>query len=97
MMKDELFKELMDSAAEAVEIRKGRRTAARVTTYEIPDVKAIRDTTGLTQQQFALAVGVSPSLVEAWEQHRRIPNGSSLKLLCVLQQHPSMLRILQAV
>ncbi|EAA9518893.1 transcriptional regulator, partial [Salmonella enterica] len=31
-MKDELFKELMDSAAEAVEIRKGRRTAARVTT-----------------------------------------------------------------
>ncbi|QXO71121.1 helix-turn-helix domain-containing protein (plasmid) [Morganella morganii] len=85
-MKDELFNELLASATEAVEISKGHCKAARLTTYDIPDVKAIRDTTGLTQQQFALAVGVSPSLVEAWEQHRRIPKGSSLKLLCVLKK-----------
>ncbi|MGL4214387.1 MAG: NadS family protein [Morganella morganii] len=97
MVKNELFNELLASAAEAAEISKGRCKAARLTTYGIPDVKAIRDTAGLTQQQFALAVGVSPSLVEAWEQHRRIPKGSSLKLLCVLKKNPSMLSVLQAV
>jgi putative transcriptional regulator len=96
-MKDELFKELIESATEAVEISRGNRKAARVTSYEIPDVKAIRECTGLTQQQFALAVGVSTSLVEAWEQHRRVPKGSSLKVLCVLENNPSMLSVFQGV
>lgn len=44
-MKNELFNELLASAAEAIEISKGRCQAARLTTYDIPDVKAIRDTT----------------------------------------------------
>lgn len=96
-MNEDLFKELMESAAEAVEIHKGHQTPARVTTYEIPDVKAIRNTAGLTQQQFALVIGVSASLVEAWEQNRRIPSGSSLKLLTVINKHPTMIQMLQAV
>lgn len=96
-MKDELFDELMQSAKEAIEIRKCRRTAARITTYELPDVKSIRDNTGLTQKQFALAVGVSPSLVEGWEQHHRVPKSSSLKILRLLERDPSIFSIIQSL
>lgn len=96
-MKDELFQELMESAQEAAEISQGRRKASRITTYELPDVKSIRDTTGLTQRQFALAVGVSPSLVEAWEQHARTPKGSSLKVLRLIERDPGLLGIIQSL
>lgn len=96
-MRDDIFKELLDSATEAVELSKCHRATARDPTSKIPDVKAIRETTGLNRQQFARAVGVSPSLVDAWEQHRRIPKGSSLKLLCVLKRYPFVLKMLEAV
>jgi len=52
------------------------------------DVKAIRLRTGFSQQQFADLLGVSVSLVESWEQNRRMPSGSSLKLLKVLDRKP---------
>ncbi|EGY29663.1 putative transcriptional regulator [Candidatus Regiella insecticola 5.15] len=96
-MKDELFNELIESAKEAVEISKGHQIAARITTYELPDVKSIRDNTGLTQKQFALAVGVSPSLLEAWEQHNRVPKGSSLKVLRLLERDPSIFSVIQSL
>jgi len=52
------------------------------------DVKAIRLRTGFSQRQFADLLGVSISLVESWEQNRRKPSGSSLKLLNVLDRKP---------
>ncbi len=64
-MKDEMFRELIASAQEAVAIKKGEVEAARVTTMELPDVKAIRARAKLKQDEFALVVGVSPSLVQA--------------------------------
>lgn len=96
-MNNELFNELMESVQEAVDISHGTKKAARITTYEIPDVKTIRDHTGLTQKQFALAIGVSPSLVEAWEQHSRVPKGSSLKVLRLLERDPNMFSVIQAL
>ncbi|WP_145555644.1 NadS family protein [Yersinia canariae] len=92
-MKDELFSELMASAQEALAIKKGEVRAARVTTITLPDVKAIRAKAKLKQDEFAQAVGVSPSLVQAWEQHKRTPTGSSLKLLRVIEKNPDMLNI----
>jgi len=52
------------------------------------DVKAIRQRTGFSQRQFADLLGVSMSLVESWEQNRRKPSGSALKLLNVLDRKP---------
>ncbi|EOA2972788.1 helix-turn-helix domain-containing protein [Yersinia enterocolitica] len=40
---------------------------------------------------------MSPSLVEAWEQHRRIPSGSSLKLLIMIDKHPSLINELSGI
>ncbi|CNH43465.1 putative transcriptional regulator [Yersinia thracica] len=92
-MKDELFSELMASAQEALAIKKGEVKATRVTTITLPDVKAIRAKAKLKQDEFAQVVGVSPSLVQAWEQHKRTPTGSSLKLLRIIEKNPDMLNI----
>ncbi|MDR0807477.1 MAG: type II toxin-antitoxin system MqsA family antitoxin [Enterobacteriaceae bacterium] len=92
-MKEELFNELLASAQEAVAIKKGEVKAARVTSVALPDVKAIRARAHLKQEEFARVVGVSSSLVQAWEQHKRTPTGSSLKLLRVIEKHPNMLDI----
>lgn len=93
-MKDEMFDELIESMKQAVAISRGEMEPARVTSYSIPDVKAIRANAGMKQDEFAQAVGVSPSLVQSWEQHKRIPNGSNLKMLRVIEKHPDVLQML---
>ncbi|MBT0720971.1 NadS family protein [Rosenbergiella collisarenosi] len=92
-MKDEMFDELIESMKQAVSIRRGEIDPSRVTSYSIPDVKAIRDSVGMKQNEFAQAVGVSPSLVQSWEQHKRIPHGSNLKMLRVIEKHPDVLQM----
>ena len=59
-MKDELFADLLASAEEMVRIEKGEETPEpeHVHTFSEIDVKAIREATGLRQQDFAVAVGV---------------------------------------
>ena len=68
-MKDELFADLLASAEEMVRIEKGEETPEpeNVHTFSEIDVKAIREATGLRQQDFAVAVGVSYDLVKSWE------------------------------
>lgn len=67
-MKDELFADLLASAEEMVRIEKGEETPEpeHVHTFSEIDVKAIREATGLRQQDFAVAVGVSYDLVKSW-------------------------------
>ena len=92
-MRKELFDDLIESVNEAVAIKRGLVAPARVTTFEMPDVKAMRTKAKLKQNEFAQVVGVSPSLVQAWEQQKRTPTGSSLKLLRVIEKHPDMLNL----
>lgn len=65
-MKDELFADLLASAEEMVRIEKGEQMPKEqhVHTFSEIDVKAIREATGLKQQDFAAAVGVSYELVK---------------------------------
>lgn len=86
-MKDELFADLLASAEEMVRIEKGEETPEpeHVHTFSEIDVKAIREATGLRQQDFAVAVGVSYDLVKSWETKRRQPTGAPRKLLLLLQ------------
>ncbi|MCG8157002.1 helix-turn-helix domain-containing protein [Brenneria goodwinii] len=93
----DFFNDLMTSVNEAVAISEGKATAARITRYEMPDVKAIRALSGLKQDDFASALGVSPSLVQAWEQHRRQPTGTALKVLNILKNQPDFINELKAI
>ena len=56
------------------------------------DVMAIRRFVGLTQQQFADALGISVHTLRNWEQNRRSPEGPALALLRIAVRHPRVLR-----
>lgn len=55
------------------------------------DVIALRRFTGLTQQAFADALGISVHTLRNWEQGRRSPDGPALALLRIAARHPRVL------
>jgi putative transcriptional regulator len=56
------------------------------------DVIALRKHSGLTQKQFATAMGISVHTLRNWEQGRRSPEGPALALLRIAARHPHILR-----
>lgn len=96
-MRDELFEELLASAQEAVDIQHGKKKPARTTSFGVPDVRALRKQANLKQVEFARVIGVSPALIQAWEQNRRTPMGGNLKLLKMIEKNPGMINELMAV
>ena len=87
-MKKALFQELIESVAQAGEIRKRRMAPSRVFHYEPLDVKRIRGNLHVSQSQFALMIGVSKSTLQNWEQGRREPDGPAKALLRVVEKQP---------
>ena len=90
-----IFNELKASLEEAVEIQHGRKGPARVSHYEISDVKAIReDILKVTQTEFAKTMGVSVDTIKSWESKRRNPAGLAAKVLATIQNDPSVYKAL---
>lgn len=87
-MKDELFQELMTSVREGGRILKGKAKPSRSFEIEEPDVIAIRDRYGLSQERFAALLGISVRTLQNWEQGRRRPHGPARVLLRVAAKHP---------
>lgn len=53
---------------------------------------ALRRFVDLTQEQFALAMGISVHTLRNWEQDRRRPEGPALALLRIAARHPRIIR-----
>lgn len=87
-MNDKLFQELMDSVKQGGAILRGDAKPSRVFNFENPDVKAIREKYGLSQNKFAKLLGISASTLRNWEQGRRNPEGPARILLSVADKHP---------
>ncbi len=87
-MKEEMFAELVESIKQAGLIRRGAKRDTRRTVIGAPDVQHIRGSLGLSQEQFALLIGVSPRTVQNWEQKRREPEGAAKALLMVTARNP---------
>lgn len=51
----------------------------------------VRLKSGLSQVQFAAALGVSRRTLEQWEQGRRKPSGAAKQLLKIAERHPEVL------
>ena len=83
-------KDLLESVKQ---MRRGH--AARVTKVKLPAAAEARASTGLSQQEFAQLLGVSPRTLQDWEQGRREPTGAAKTLLKVAVKHPKLLRELQ--
>lgn len=56
------------------------------------DIAALRRFVGLTQTQFAQAMGISVHTLRNWEQGRRHPDGPAIALLRIAARHPRIIR-----
>ncbi len=56
------------------------------------DIADLRRFIGLTQKQFAAALGISIRTLQGWEQGRRRPEGPSLALLRIAARHPRFIK-----
>ena len=57
----------------------------------IPDVRSIREKTGLSQAKFAVLLGISVRTLQDWEQGRRAPSGAAKTLLLIANKNPGAL------
>lgn len=89
-----IFDELKSSLEEAVEIHSGKKTAFRVTRYEVADVRAIREQLNITQCEMAKALGTSVDTIKSWESKRRNPTGLAAKVLNVIRENPAFYKAL---
>lgn len=77
--------------ARSISARLRKRLAAGV--FESgDDVAALRHFVGLTQSQFARAMGISIHTLRNWEQGRRNPEGPAVALLRIAARHPRIIR-----
>ena len=96
-MDNNMFDELLTSVQQMDQIVKGRQKASRSFEFPDPEVKKIRERLGVSQEKFALLVGVSKRTVENWEQGRRQPTGAARSLLKIVDADPQhALRALSA-
>jgi len=67
-MNDEMFNELLDSVQQMDEIVKESKKASRTFDFPDPEVKAIRERLGVSQEKFATILGVSKRTLENWSR-----------------------------
>jgi len=87
-MDNDMFDDLMASVQEMDDIVKGQKQPARRFEFPEPEVKAIREKMGVSQDKFAVILGVSKRTVENWEQGRRHPTGAARSLLKIVEADP---------
>ncbi len=87
-MNDDLFAELVESVREGGAILKGKAAPSRAFEVETPEVREIRESYDLSQNEFAALLGISVDTLQNWEQGRRTPAGPARILLQVVAKHP---------
>ena len=90
-MRKELFDELLESVKQGGAIMKGKIKPSRTFTFPESEVKKIREQYGLSQDKFAILMGISTATLRNWEQGRRKPEGPARVLLQVAAKHPNAL------
>lgn len=82
----DVWKEVLEGVKE---IKAGGGKLAKV--QPTSQVVRVRLKSGLSQAEFAAALGVSKRTLEQWEQGRREPSGAARQLLKIAERHPEVL------
>lgn len=82
----DVWKEVLEGVKE-IKAGGGKHTKRQPTS----PVVRVRLKSGLSQAQFAAALGVSKRTLEQWEQGRRVPSGAAKQLLRIAERHPEVL------
>jgi len=91
-MDETSFSELLESVRDMGRHMRGEQVVgATVREFPEPDVKGIRERTGLSQTQFAFLIGVKPKTLQNWEQKRVRPAGPARALLKIVEANPDAL------
>jgi putative transcriptional regulator len=89
-------KELIESLTEAVAHAEGRDVEGmRLTTVDLPDVRAIRLELQMSQNRFSVAFRIPLATLKNWEQGRRNPDAPAAAYLRAIQRRPK--EIMEAV
>jgi putative transcriptional regulator len=72
------------------------RILSKAPVYKGKQIKKIRSKHNLTQNMFAITLGVSKKTVEAWEANRNIPQGPAQRVLFLLDKNPKVLKALSS-
>jgi len=91
-MDKQLFDDLVQSLHQAIAISRGEMAPSRVFVIEpdVPNARAAREKTGLSQRDFARLLRVSPKTLQNWEQRRRTPSGPAAALLTLATKAPKV-------
>jgi putative transcriptional regulator len=99
----EISKSIITGLKQALSYSKGKKVTglkahvqilAQAPTYKGNQIKSIRHKHNLTQNMFALTLGVSKKTVEAWEANRNVPQGPAQRVLFLLDKKPGVLKAL---
>lgn len=89
MNKDD-FDSILDGMNEALEHAQGKKTLKSYKVQiDVPDVKAIRKATHLSQAEFSRYFGFPIDTLRSWEQGRRVPDHSARALLLLIKDDPT--------
>jgi len=83
------FESIKAGLGDAIAHARGDSPAATVHKPREINVKAIREKTGMSQQGFCAAFGISLGTLRHWEQGLRAPRGPARTLLLVVEQDPT--------
>ena len=82
----DVWREVLDGVRE-IKGGGGKRTKVEAKSQLV----RVRLKSGVSQAQFAAALGVSKRTLEQWEQGRREPSGAAKQLLKIAERHPEVL------
>lgn len=92
----EAGRDLLAEISEGVrDLLSGGEAPTRV--VEVSEAVHARRMSGLTQDKFARAIGVSVRTYQGWEQGRRVPTGPARTLLHLLSRNPRLAAELDSV
>lgn len=89
----EVLDGLVESLEQTLDAEQTGRSLPRNRKIErrLVDIPALRGRHGMTQQQFADAVGISVGTLRGWEQKRRLPDGPAMRLLELIDKRGDIL------
>jgi putative transcriptional regulator len=93
-MSETFGQDLIAAMKEAADIAQGKVKPAclHVVHVQVPDVRAIREGLGLSQQDFATAYQIPLATLKGWEQGRRRPDATASAYLSVIAKMPKEAR-----
>lgn len=71
----------------------GAKSGVRVSRIWVADVKAIRRSLDMSQQEFAQAYGIPLRTVQSWEQGARQPDATAQSYLRAIARLPKQVRV----